>query len=507
MARQIVAGTISSSELIDAHVRRIEAVNPRLNAVVVPLFSQARAQAAAADDARRRGEILGPLHGVPVTVKECFHVAGTPATEGVGRFAGEIMPADGPLVERLRRAGAIVLGKTNLPQLMLIHETDNPIFGRTNNPWNPDRSPGGSSGGEAAIIAAGGSPLGLANDLGGSIRQPAHSCGICGIKPTTLRLTNAGARDNLHGLEAIRPQPGPLARKVEDLVLALRVLSAGDPRAIDPQTAPVALRDPAEVRIENLRIGMWTDDRFFAAAPAVRRAVAEAADVLRQLGAHVEASVPPEIPLAVQLFFNLVSADGAADVTRILGRSKRDWRINRLITLCRLPSWLRALLAGGLRGLGQPRTAQLLATIGNRSCDEYWQLSFARSQYAERFFAAWTGARLDAVICPPHALPALRHGSSAHLALAASYCYWANVLGVPAGVVPATRVRAGEESDRPASRDLVDREASRVEAQSGGLPIGVQVAAGPWREDVVLAVMAALESHFQSQSDFPHTPV
>lgn len=156
MARQIAAGTLTSAELIDAHILRIEAVNPRINAVVVPLFAQASAQAAAADEARRRGETLGPLHGVPVTIKECFHVAGTPATEGVGHFADELMSADGPLVERLRRAGAIVLGKSNVPQLMLIHETENPVYGRTNNPWNPERSPGGSSGGEAAIIAAGG---------------------------------------------------------------------------------------------------------------------------------------------------------------------------------------------------------------------------------------------------------------------------------------------------------------------------------------------------------------
>ncbi|MBI3837135.1 MAG: amidase [Planctomycetia bacterium] len=507
MARQIAAGSITSAELIDAHIRRIEEVNPRLNAVVVPVFAHARAQAAAADEARRRGEPLGPLHGVPVTVKECFHVAGTPATEGVGRFADEIMSADSPLVERLRRAGAIVLGKTNLPQLMLIHETENPVYGRTNNPWNLERSPGGSSGGEAAIIAAGGSPLGLANDLGGSIRQPAHSCGICGIKPTTLRLTNAGTRDNLHGLEAIRPQPGPLARRVEDLVLALQVLNASDPEMIDLEIAPVPLRDPAEVRIKNLRIGMWTNDRFFAASGALRRAVAEAADVLRGLGAHVEQFVPPDIPLAVELFFALASADGAADAARLLGRSPRDRRINRLITLCRLPAWVRAIMRGGLQAIGQPRTAQLIASIGKRSADEYWQLSAARVHYAQRFFAAWNAARLDAVICPPHALPALRHGSTEQLATAASYCYWANLLGVPAGVVPATRVRSGEESDRPTSRDIVDRAASRVEAESAGLPVGVQVAAKPWREDVVLAVMAALESHFESQSDFPRTPV
>ncbi len=215
---------------------------------------------------------------MPITVKECFHLAGTPATEGITRFAGELHRDDAPLVGRLRRTGAIVLGKTNLPQLMLLHETDNPVYGRTNNPWNPKRGPGGSSGGEAAIIAAGGSPLGLGNDIGGSIRQPAHSCGITGIKPTTLRLTNAGVRDNLRGMEAIRPQAAALARSVEDLAVALGVLTTLDENEIDPQIAPVPLGDSAQVRVAGLRIGMWRDDGYFPASPAVRRAVDEAAE-------------------------------------------------------------------------------------------------------------------------------------------------------------------------------------------------------------------------------------
>ncbi len=218
MARQIAAGLITSEQLVEAHIRRIEAVNPALNAVVANRFDLARREAAAADRARAAGRPLAPLHGVPITIKECFHVAGMASTEGVHRFAHELMAHDNPLVRRLKQAGAIVLAKTNLPQLMLMHETDNPLYGRTNNPWDLERAPGGSSGGEAAIIAAGGSPLGLGNDLGGSIRFPAHSVGICGIKPTVRRLTNADVRDNLHGMEAILPQSGPLAQSRGGLV-------------------------------------------------------------------------------------------------------------------------------------------------------------------------------------------------------------------------------------------------------------------------------------------------
>jgi len=213
------------------------------------------------------------------------------------------------------------------------------------------------------------------------------------------------------------------------------------------------------------------------------------------------------VPLAMQLFFGLVSADGGADAWRVLGGSDRDWRMGRLLTLCRLPGIVRQTLAWGIDALGQRRTAQMLRSIGARSADQFWQLSAQRAAYAERFFGAWQAARLDALICPPHALPALTHGSTEHLSLAGSYGYWANVLGVPAGVVPVTRVLPGEESDRPASRDVVDRAARRVETGSTGLPVGVQVAARPWREDVVLSVMAALEQHFQSHPNFPSTPV
>jgi fatty acid amide hydrolase len=347
----------------------------------------------------------------------------------------------------------------------------------------------------------------LANDLGGSIRFPSHSCGIVGLKPTTLRLTNAGCRDNLHGMEAIRPQCGPLARRVEDLQLALEVLTTLEPGEIDPQIAPVPLGDPRRIEIDQLRIGMWTDDGFYPASPALRRAVREAADALRAMGAQVEPFNPPEMPHAVELYFRLLSADGAADARRVLGASPRDWRMNRLVRLAGLPAWLRAPVRMGLSAAGQRRTAELLRWIGARSADDYWQLSYARAAYAERFFARWAEARLDALLCPPHALPALRHGGAEHLAIAASYCYLANVLGVPAGVVPVTRVRADEQSDRLAGRDLVDRAAAATDAGSAGLPVGVQIAARPWREDVVLALMAALESRVHGRDDFPRTPI
>jgi fatty acid amide hydrolase len=236
IARRIAVGDLSCRQVVEAHIRRIEAVNPPLGALAVPLFDRARDEALAADVARDRGVPLGPLHGVPLTVKEFFAAAGTATTLGIPGWARRVASADSPLVARLRRAGAILLSKSNVPQLGLMIETDNPLYGRTNNPWNPSRSVGGSTGGEAALIAAGGSPLGLGSDGGGSIRQPCHCCGIHGLKPTGGRLTIVGLTGPAHYPDFPREwvQPGPMARRVEDLALAMAVLVAPGPEPMRP---------------------------------------------------------------------------------------------------------------------------------------------------------------------------------------------------------------------------------------------------------------------------------
>ncbi len=384
-----------------------------------------------------------------MTIKECFHVAGTQSTIGVERFVGELAAEDSPLVRRWQRAGAIVLGKTNVPQLMILHETDNPVYGRTNNPWNLDRGPGGSSGGEAAIVAAGGSALGLASDLGGSIRQPAHSCGICGLLPTIGRIEVSGKRGNFAGMEALSLQPGPLGRSVADIELGLRALCDAEGDREDSRIGPTAIGDSRSIDVGRLRIGLIADDGFFSPAPALRRAVDEAGRALADLGAHVEAFALTEMAEAMRLYFGLISADGAANLVRTLGSSKSDWRIRRLLRIARLPRTVRAGVIGLLSAAGQRGLAELVGSSGAVSADRYWQGTQARSDFTRRFVARLDAAHLDAVVMPPHALPALTHGSTMHLPAAASYCFLANLLGIPAGVVPATRVRG--RGERPAT--------------------------------------------------------
>ena len=505
LARLVATGEVSASELVQAYIERIEAVNPSLNALVVPLFEQARAEASRADEARSQGQSLGPLHGVPITIKECFDVAGTPSTAGIESRRNHRASQDGPLVARLRQAGAIIVGKTNVPQTLLNIECDNPVYGRTNNPWNGERSSMGSSGGEAALIAAGGSALGLGSDIGGSLRLPPHACGVNGLKPTGSRLSLIGTFDELMlpGQEAIRDAAGPIARHVEDLSLAMTVMSR-DLWQDDPAVPPVPFNDPTQVRLTDLRVGFYTDDGFFKAAPALRRAVTHAVEALRARGVAVEEFRPPHVERVMYLFNEIIAGAARLDtVRRELGSSPRDKRIASTLQLVGLPNFLKVGLAG-LSGLaGQRNLASELRSVHSLNAAGYWRVVADRARYRQEFAQALTAQRLDVLLCPPFSLPALTHGSSFWLTNAASYAMLFNVLDYPAGVVAATRVRPGEESDRRPGLDYIERVADQVEKGSAGLPVGVQVAARPWREDHVLSVMAALEEHFRRQADYP----
>ncbi len=501
LARLIASRELSSREVVEAHIRRIEAVNPRINAVTVPLFDRALDEATAAD----ASPSTRPLHGVPITIKDQFLVEGVPCSIGLPSRAGLKEQQDGPLVRRLRAAGGIVLGVTNVPQLLIYHESDNPLYGRANNPWNLDRTPGGSSGGEAAVVAAHGSPLGLGGDIGGSLRVPAHFCGLHTLKPTSGRLTGLDllSRVFAEGQEGILAQAGPLARTVEDVELGLRILCQPDPD--DPALPPVPW--PTErPSIETLRVGVFSHDGFFPAAPAVRRAVDAAAAALSTMRVHVEPFTPPSVEQAIALYFGILGADGGAWARRTLGSNPRDRRVKGLLQVAGIPNAVRGGVVRAAMAAGQRRLAQTIASLKPRSAGDYWEQIAARTRYRADFIAAMDAQRLDALICPAHALPALTHGSSYYLTTAGSYSILFNLLGMPAGAVAATRVRAGEESDRPATRDIVERTARVVERDSVGLPIGVQVASRYWREDVALSLMAALETHFRRQPDYTAAP-
>ena len=286
LARRIHDRELCSEEVVESHLQRIETVNPRLNAVVQLAGEQAMEDARAADAALTQGQHIGALHGVPFTVKDWIDTAGLPCTGGDLKFRDRVPAEDATVVARLRQAGAILLGKTNVRK-------ENPVYGRTNNPYNLGYSATGSSSGEAALIAAGGSPLGLGSDSGGSIRQPAHACGICGLKPTTGRIPLTGHFPFFSAMSDPRTTIGPLARFVEDLALALPILSGMDWK--DASVIPMPLADLRAVHIPTLRVAFYTHHAGAEPTPETAETCLQAAKVLAEVGARVEEVLPPRI--------------------------------------------------------------------------------------------------------------------------------------------------------------------------------------------------------------------
>ena len=293
MVERIREKKISPVELVDAHLTQIEKLNPKVNAFVHVDANAARRATQAAEAAvmqAKTRKALGPLHGIPVSVKSSFEVSGMRCESGTRLRAGYVPAQDAPLVARLRAAGAIVLGLTNTPELLMAWETDNLLYGRTNNPWDLERTPGGSSGGEAAAIAAGMSAGGVGSDGGGSIRVPAHFSGICGLKPTPGRIPASGHYPVSAGPFASIGVVGPMARTVADLKILFGVMQGPD--IGDTCATPVPLLWPSDNETRNLRIGYFEDDGRTPVTRETRAAVRIAAEALRSAGFQVEPFQP-----------------------------------------------------------------------------------------------------------------------------------------------------------------------------------------------------------------------
>jgi Asp-tRNA(Asn)/Glu-tRNA(Gln) amidotransferase A subunit family amidase len=448
MAERIRRRELSPVELVDAHLTRIEELNSRLNAFVQVDADGARRQARAAEAAVLRPEKLGPLHGVPLSIKSSIQVAGLRCESGSKLRAGVVAAQDAPLVTRLRQAGAIILGVTNAPELLMAWEADNLLYGRTNSPWDIERTPGGSSGGEAAAIASGMSAGGVGSDGGGSIRVPAHFSGICGLKPTPGRIPATGHFPVSAGPFALIGVVGPMARTVCDLKALFEVMQGPDDG--DPSAAPVPLRWPEKADLMRIRIGYFEDDGRTPVTPETRQTVRMAAEGLRRAGFQVEQFHPEGLETVRQLWWKLFGVAGGMMLRPMM--KGRESEISPLLK--EFSSWVAA----------EP------AHSGESLLDTWVQRDLVRPKILAqmREYPVW--------LCPVASIPAFRHGErrwqvegkNVHYLDAWSYTEWFNLLGTPAAVVP-------------------------VGKSPEGLPIGVQIAARPWEEEIVLSVAAALQ--------------
>jgi amidase len=440
MAAAIRNKEISSYELVRACLEHIDEVNPRLNAVVQMSAEQSLKAARVADAALARGDAIGSLHGVPFTLKDAIEARGLICTGGTEGRSHYIPSQDAVAVNSLREAGAILLGKTNCPELGWAWEADNLIYGRTNDPYDLTLSPGGSSGGESAIIAAGGSPFGLGSDAGGSVRFPAHCTGIAAIKPTTGRVPRTGHFPGPGGLLDALWQIGPLARYVEDLALVLAIIAGVDGQ--DAAVVPVPLGDPGKVNLRGLRVAFHTNNGIATPAPDIAATVNQAAEALAEAGILVEEARPAAIERTYEIYLELFTADGGVGLDALLKEAGTQ-RVHPLME--------RVL---ELQRRGAKTMPEFAALVGR------WD-AFRREMLA--FMSNY-----DALLCPVCSFAGMEHGSTYDRLSCFSYTMTFNLTGWPAAVV-------------------------RGSATPTGLPIGVQIAARPWREDVALAVAQFLQ--------------
>ena len=492
-------GALSSRELVQAHLDRIARHDGALKAFTHVFHERALQEADAFDAERRSGRVRGPLHGLPVSVKENLDLAGEPTTFGVPSRAARKVTADAAIVTALREAGAVILGRTNLSQVGLFAESRNPLFGQTANPWSAAHTPGGSSGGEGAAVAAGLSPLGVGTDIGGSVRVPAHFCGVAGFKPTLDRLPMRGIESGIAGQEAVRAMCGPLARSVADLQLFFRALDPARLSQLDGRVPPLPWR---EVPFAKQRVGLHLDDGLVSPSLAVQRAVRRAAEALQGLGCEIVPLAIPRAQEAIFLQLAAMSADGGARLRRELAGQPVDPVLLSLMKIARLPGAVRAGLAAVINDELPART---LRALGRKPVEEFWRLTGEIRAWRFEVLKAMDAARVDVFVCPPFATPALPHLGAKQFVLAASASMLWNIAQLPAGVVPVSRVRP-EEAKRDDARGLLGKLAAAVDAQSAGLPVGAQVVGRPWEDEKVLSVMAALEAAVEGDDGFPRCP-
>jgi Asp-tRNA(Asn)/Glu-tRNA(Gln) amidotransferase A subunit family amidase len=448
MARLIREKEISPVELADAHLEKIRKLNAQLNAFVEIQPERVRREAREAEAAVMQGKTLGSLHGVPVSMKSSIEVAGMKCEAGTRLRQGILATQDAPLVQRLRSAGAIILGMTNTPELLMAWETDNVLYGRTNNPWDLERTAGGSSGGESAAIAAGMSAGGVGSDGGGSIRVPAHFTGICGLKPTPGRIPATGHFPASGGPFALTGVVGPMARTASDLKLLFEVMQGPDDG--DTCAAPVAVRWPNDKEVKELRIGYFVDDGRTPVTSETRSAVHKAADALERAGFVVEPFRPNGLEEAREIWKKFFVKIGGMLIGPMFDGHEHE-----------ISPILKQFLALSAR---EPQLTE------NTLLDAW----FRRDRLRTEFFSAMR--QYPILLCPAAAIPAFRHGErnwtidgkDVQYLDAWSYTEWFNLIGNPAAVVPVTQ-------------------------SAEGLPIGVQIVGRPWEEEQVLSIAVALE--------------
>ena len=519
LLQAMAKGSFTSEAVVRTYCRRALIHGGRLSATTHELYEEALEAARASDAARKkRGFVPRPLEGLPVSIKDCIAQRGTEATCGLAARVGKIAEEDGLQVQLLREAGAIPFVRSNTPQCLMLPESMNAVFGRTLNPWNLARTPGGSSGGEGALLAARATPLGLGSDIGGSIRIPSQFCGVYGFKPTnggdmtSNRITSMGSMipRNKAGVQpCIAGTVGPLGRSVRDLALMMKILNCEKASEVDVRCPHVPFKDdlydPPKSKRKVLRVGYHTDHLgFFKPAPACTRAVMEAVELLEDCPDVELVRWDPPRKVTQRLcilFYSIMAAEGnmrgfmeGLDGEALLS----EYSVLRVVAA--VPRAGRPFLAYLLRQLGNYRSAWMIENAYKRNAAEFWDLVKEKNELIKEFNCEWEAEGLDVLLCPGLGTVAMSHSSSKVLNPAACHCFLFNILGYPAGTVPMSPVKEKEQEYEAGAFgwDILSKATREDTRGTAGLPAAVQVAARNYRDETVLRVMKLIEERLPS---------
>ncbi|XP_035997184.1 vitamin D3 hydroxylase-associated protein [Fundulus heteroclitus] len=491
LTKQLRENSLSPEDVFYSYMEKTLAVHKKLNCCTEVLLESF-------DQLKRLGSNKdGLLYGVPISIKDNVAYKNHDCTCGLIVNLDQPAEKDSVIVEVLKKQGAIPFVKTNLPQALLNYACSNPIFGQTANPYNAQKTPGGSSGGEGALIAGGGSILGIGTDIGGSIRIPASFCGICGFKPTSGRLSSQGIVPIYRGQKSVRSSPGPLARDVDSLALCMQALLCDHMFSLDPTVPPLPFNLQTYQSSGPFRIGYFENDGYTQPSPSMVRGLREVKALLEQAGHTLVPYEPLRVTHAVsELIVKSIFADGATNMLQKLKGGPLEPCMKSRVQLYSLPKWLKRTLKFLLKPFS-PRLPDVLGALcGVRSVSELWKQHAAVEDYISETIEHWRKHNIDVLLCPMIG-PAFNVLNCGKFTCSPSLTILYNLLNFPAGTVPVSTVTAQDEEElehfRGNYQDRWDKLHKQVVTGAEGLPVAVQCVALPWQDELCLRFMKEVE--------------
>ncbi|XP_063615745.1 fatty-acid amide hydrolase 1-like [Penaeus indicus] len=499
LLHRLKEGHLTPTAVLRAFQAKAMVVTYRINCVT-EFIPQAEDWASALEEDPHSRSL--PLYGLPVSIKENFEVEGMDTTLGLAKYLYQPAPRHAAIVQVLRLQGAVPFCKTNVPQTLISYRCSNPVWGETLNPVDTQRTCGGSSGGEAALVGGGGSVLGVGSDVAGSVRIPAHFCGVVAIKPTSGRVSSRGLAKCVRGAVGVESAPGLLGRDVDIVVAGLQAVLEGEHmHSVDPTLPPLSWRGHLFAENRPLRVGWYDHDEVFPVTPGCRRAVTEARDAMVAAGHTLVPFTPTGVRRAWRLLTACFTADQGQTSVRLLENEQLDQAVETNRQLMSAPRFVRAVVRQVV-SRKSPLMADLLRSDTSSSY-QLWRVLGERKDYIDDLLEAWKANQLDVLLCPAFPMPAPKPSYPTRIMAAAVTTALYNYLDFPAGVVPVTHETEDDQAklaEYPTD-DLMFELVKEATAEAVGLPIGVQMVGLPWQEEVLCRAMKALQDALASAKE------